>query len=235
MATIDPEILKAIQQEAYKAAEQVYASKGTMFGVADIPTHTHNQIDSVGIPNLLPIPNSGNGVLSTSTLLGVIKGANSASQTLYSTNTGTPAVTNILTLPIPIIQGSGSTFPTITTGAPAAGATSATLTGSWGGTTECVTCQWLSSNGGSNEIRNVTFTSGSTAVTWAIPLTVDSGTTALTQIANSRFHGGSAPLGSVIGFINVGADNIRQLWIRADAEGDNVNGWFGIDFTQRAQ
>ena len=53
MATpkIPAELLQLIQTEARKQAEAVYAEKGTMFNVADVPTHTHNNIDSVSIPS----------------------------------------------------------------------------------------------------------------------------------------------------------------------------------------
>lgn len=222
----------ALEAQMRVIAEDVYNTKGTKFGVADVPTHGHNQIDSLQLPSMLSIPQTGDGVLSRSTLTGFVKGASSVAQTVYTTGTSTPGVSNTLTVSIPIIQGFGNTSRSnVTTGTPALGATSATLTGVFVGPTGRYATQWLLSDSGSNEIRYIQYTSGSTAITWTKALTVAAGTTQLTIIANSRFLGGTAPLGTSIGFVN-GDNGIRQLWIRADVSNDGINGWYGFDFDQ---
>lgn len=42
--------IEEIRKIAREEAEKVYKDKGTRFGVASVPTHTHNGIDSVKIP-----------------------------------------------------------------------------------------------------------------------------------------------------------------------------------------
>lgn len=232
MATpkISPDMLEIIQQEARKQAEAVYAQKGTQYNVPDVPTHTHNSVDSVQLPSFNSIPNSGNGVLSPTKLIGVLDGGVTASQQINQAATRTPSLSNILSVSIPVIQGFGTTFGTNLSGIPAAGATSGTLAaGAWGGTTETVAAQFAD-----GEIRNVKYTNGSATVTWTPGLTYSPGAVTLTQIANSRFHGGDAPLGTSIVFVNTD-DGITQLWIRADLVGgtpstnDLVAQWIGFD------
>lgn len=225
---IDPNLLEIIQQEATKAAKAVYADKGTMFGVADTPTHSHNNVDSTQLPFLNTIPSVGSGVLSPTQLIGVGNGSSSQVQSVFFANTSTPSINNLLSLAVPIIGGFGTTSPLTTTTAPLAGAVSATLTGNFGGTTSIINTLF-----GDGEMRKVQYTAGSTAITWSGGLTFNTLSTTITLTAASRFQGGDAPLGTLIIFTNPD-DGLKQLWFRADVEGDLVNQWFGFDFTVTA-
>lgn len=62
-------MLAIIQQEARKAAEAVYNENGTKYGVAQVPAHSHNGVDSVqidpsGMTGFNFLSSQGNGVLS---------------------------------------------------------------------------------------------------------------------------------------------------------------------------
>lgn len=220
---ISAELLEVIQQEATKAAEKVYASKGTQYGIASVPTHTHNGVDS----NLVPItsieaievlPAIANGVVSP-TVLGLGQVVDNPAES----GLGNPATIPILA--IPVIYGQGTTTAMTMTGAPGAGDTSATLTGNWGGSSGSFAVQF-----GSGEVRNVNFISGNTALTWTPALVWASGSANAVQIANSRFKGGEAPFGTVIGFRN-DSDGIHQLWVKME-EGTTAGTWIGFDATQ---
>ena len=207
-------------------AADVYFQLGTQYGVSSTPAHSHNNIDTNQIPSMSNIPNSGNGVLGKSQLTGTVNGASSVTQTVYSASSSTPSVTNLLTVPIPVIGGFGTTDATwaMTAGA-AAGATSATLTTNWTGATSIQATQF--DNG---EIRKVQFTNGAKTMTWVTPLVFSTVTAGLLVLANARFHGGEAPLGTAVIFVNTD-DGLYQLWVRADLTGGTPNlidKWIGF-------
>lgn len=74
MNDLTPEMIKAVQEIATKAAEAVYAQKGTQYGVATVPAHSHNGIDSNIIPGaslegFIPLQGTNGGVISPDVLL----------------------------------------------------------------------------------------------------------------------------------------------------------------------
>lgn len=69
MMQLDPETIKAIQQIATEAAEAVYAKEGSQYGVARVPAHTHNGVDSnnivpTSVTGFLPLPATLDGVVN---------------------------------------------------------------------------------------------------------------------------------------------------------------------------
>lgn len=226
---LDQETLKAIQNEARRVAEEVYATKGTRFGVANVPIHTHNNTDTSQLPFINETPSNGNGVLSTQWLTGFVKGASSVAQTIV--NMTTKYAFFPVQIPIPIIQGFGTTSTLTLTGSPVAGATSATLTVAFAGTTGRYASRFGAA--GAGEMRKVQYTNGSTAVTWTTALVENTGSTSLIITGNSRFLGGDAPFGTMVGFLN-SDDGIIQLWIKMSYDTDPINSWSGFDFDQLA-
>lgn len=112
MATplIDPKLLEIIQQEAKKAAEDVYNSKGTLFNVAQVPAHAHNNIDSKSIPptsvdGFVPLPATSGGVVSPTTLGNQGVGQGSINVGYGYLATGTQA--SFVSFPVTTIYGHG--------------------------------------------------------------------------------------------------------------------------------
>lgn len=226
MATlkIDPALLEAIQIESKKAATQVYEEKGTRWGVAETPTHTHNSVDSVGVPaasvaGFLPLPAQTGDILAPSTLGNqvVIQGNTTRGYGVFTT-VGQPSFP---IYPVPIISGGGSSTPFTLTGSPSAGAVSATLTAPYGGTTGT-----YSTSFSTTEVKPVRFTNGSASITWPSGLVYAAGT-AITLQGDSSFHGGNAPLGTVVIF-SAELSVYPQLWVRVDNGAFNEK-WWGID------
>lgn len=112
MATpnIDPKLLEIIQLEARKQAEAVYAQKGTMFGVANVPTHAHNGIDSTqlsaqAISDFVPLDSTGDGVSAQTS--GILAVARAEGQRLNDQDAAFTPATGAYVKPIPIIYGHG--------------------------------------------------------------------------------------------------------------------------------
>lgn len=90
-------------------AEEVYANKGTRFGVADVPTHEHNGVDSSILPSssidqFVPLPADEGGVANIDILNGeTINDSKQASGNLASAFTSPVIYVD----PIPTIYGSG--------------------------------------------------------------------------------------------------------------------------------
>lgn len=113
---ITPEMLAIIQNEARKIAEEVYATKGTQYNVANVPAHSHNGVDS----NHLSL-SSIDGVLTLGAQPNILgeDGAmfcnlNLGNQVVTQGNTergfgvfGTVSQASFYTLPIPVIYGNG--------------------------------------------------------------------------------------------------------------------------------
>jgi len=113
MATplIDPKLLEIIQQEAKKAAQDVYNQKGTQYNIPSVPTHSHNNIDSPSLPatsinGFAPLPATVGGVVSPGTLgnQGVAQGAINVGYGYLAT--GVQA--SFLAYPLTVIYGHGA-------------------------------------------------------------------------------------------------------------------------------
>lgn len=224
---IDASLLEIIQQEAKKAAQNVYATEGTRYGVADVPTHTHNNIDTGSVPassvtGFVPLPAQLGDMLSPDTLGSqvVVQGNTTKS---YGNNTAVGQATFPI-YPVPIIYGGGSSTAYTLTGTPAAGATSATLTAPYAGTTGTYATAFSST-----EIKNVNFTNGSANISWSSGLELPGGGTGISLNGASVFQGGDAPLGTMVIF-SAELSLTPQLWIRVD-QGAVAAKWWGIDFT----
>ncbi len=213
------EIQAMVQKEARDIAVQVYQEMGTQYAVPVVPFHVHNGIDASTIPGesldiVEVLPSNMHGVLSQIVL------GNQTVDNPAAEGFGDPATSPVV--PIPVIYGYGTTSSITMTGSPSTGAVSATLTGNWPNPTTTLAVAFTS-----NEIRNVRFTSGSAAIFWVEPLTTGAGGTGATIIDNSRFKGGDAPYGTVIGFRN-DDDNIYQIWVKT-ISGVTSGTWIGFD------
>lgn len=226
MEKIDSKLLEVIRQEATKAAEKVYASKGTQYGVANVPTHVHNGVDSVSIPptsidNFATLPSGLSGVLSR-----VALGTQVVTQ--GNTKSGFGAVTNVIQsvfaeMPLVIISGGGNSTPYTLTGTRPAGSTTATLTGNFVGTTGTYATSFFST-----EVKQVRFTNGSAAINWSTPLQYSTAGTGISVNGDSTFNGGDAVLGTVVMFC-AEESLTPQLWVRArNNTGDEK--WWAINF-----
>lgn len=209
----DSEIRMIIQEEIRKSQQQA------QYSVSKTPVHTHNNIDSPNVPaeNVIgfqPLPGVGMGVVSPDWLNG--QSVNNLPET-----TATFDFPKVIAYPLAVIYGYGTTSEEEVTAGISAGATSATLTGAWGGATVRTAVQF-----DSGEVRIVLFTNGSTAISWTPALILAAGTT-LTLINNARFHGGDAPDGTTILFRN-DDDGIWQLWTKT-VPGVLLFSWAGVE------
>lgn len=214
-------VRQIIQEELQKFTQK------SQYSVANVPIHTHNNIDS---PNLIQHSVVGFQALpsvvdTTSKMPGIanpqfLNGQSLAFGDVFI-NTNSPQYTNIYTYPLPIIYGYGTTTSDTLTAIVSTGAVSATLTGAWGGTTGTYSVQFSST-----EVRNVLFTNSSTAITWT-PALLTGATANIDIIANARFKGGEAPYGTAVIFRN-DDDNIYQLWVRTQP-GIVSTSWTGVD------
>ncbi len=212
------EIQELVRKEARTIATQVYQELGTQFGVASVPFHTHNNVDSpqigdVSIFNFLPLPANLNGVASLMVL------GNQVIDNPVGNGVGNPS--SVYVHPLPIIYGSGTTAAITFTGALSAGAVSGTLTAGWSGATGVYAVQFSST-----ETRNVTLTNGATSATWSTAL-VYAGTTSATVVADAVFKGGNAPQGTMVIFRNDDT-NARQIWVKTDSIADPGT-WLGFN------
>ncbi len=182
------EIQDFVKKDAQDEARQVYNELGSQFDVNKTPIHVHNGIDSPRIPpaslqivQFLPA-NSG-GVLSPAILGGQV--VDNPAEAGF----GNPATVPIVAAPV--IYGFGTISAVLLLASPAMGATSATLATSYtliqslatvyslvssilgGGTSGTLTSAWPWATGArvttfSNaDQRTVTYTNGSTAITWS--------------------------------------------------------------------
>lgn len=210
----ESQIRKIVQDEIAKASQKA------QYTVTRTPVHTHNNIDS---PNIQP-----HAIIGFQTLPGTTLGVADPVLLNGQTINNIPNTTSSFdyprfdVYPLPVIYGYGTSTTQTLTGTPSSGATSATLTGNWAGTTGEYATQF-----DSTEIRIVTLTNGATTVTWSVPLNVSAGGTGLDVIANSRFHGGDAPYGTAIIFRN-DDDGILQLWVRS-IPGVLLVSWAGVE------
>lgn len=215
-----------IQEEIAKnAAKQQYT-------VPKVPVHVHNNIDAPNIPiqnvtTFAPLPGTGNGVISPDTLQDQVVDVLSNATPGESANSFVP----ISVKPVPIIYGSGSTVSITWTSTVSAGATSATLSSSWGGTTGVYAVQFGTFQAG-GEIRNVTLTNSATTATWTTPL-VGSYSVDATVNGTAAFNGGDAPPGTMLFFVNgdqsPGVLDVVELWIKIDnTDSTALSSWYGI-------
>lgn len=216
----DQEINNLIDQKIKDAAQ------AAQYGVTRVPVHTHNNIDSpninqTSITGFTALDGIAGGVANSKLLNGQIL----AFGDRVTGNKPTSIYSNVYNYALPVVYGYGTTSAGLTmTGSPIAGATTATLTGAFGDPTQSTAVQFV--NG---EIRIANFTNGSTAVTWSGPLQFASGGTALSVINNARFHGGTAPSGTVLIFRN-DDDGVLQLWSRTQTD-LFIESWASVDLT----
>lgn len=220
-------IQELVQNEARKIATEVYNTLGTQYGVAEVPTHTHNGVDSLqitpyAVTGFLPLPSTEDGVVSPAVLRAntVIQGNSSNS---YTNQTVSQSPT-LPIYPIPIIYGGGGTESLTFTGSRPTGSTSGTLTAPYGGSTGTYVTLFNSSG----ELVNAHFINGSATATWS-PDNVYATGTGVTIVGDSIFHGGEAPPGSMVVFSNF--ENLAPtLYIRVPVD-TYTNRWWGVDLT----
>lgn len=160
--TLYTRIQELVRNEARQVATEVYNSLGTKYNVAQVPTHSHNGVDS----NPIPYKNIVQGnkyttflieeVSETITIGGIANPTKIIFMGFAANNKITSATLNG-TLPVGNFTVSGAFL---------GGENSATLSASWLGTTGIF--QVTFSNG---DVRNVNFTNGSTSITWSGNLT----------------------------------------------------------------
>lgn len=154
-------IQSLVKNEARKAAEEVYAEKGTQFDVATVPVHIHNGVDAPSLDESSIIPGTKliTGLFSdtseTVTLWGLFN-PKRISVFGFAANNAITSATLDGNLPIGNVSFTGGF---------AGGETSGTLTSSWTGSTGLYQATFSSS-----EVRHLTFTHGSTHVTFDIAL-----------------------------------------------------------------
>lgn len=110
MQNIDPKIAEYIEQRAREIALEVYTQKGTQFGVANVPAHTHNNIDSNNIPptsvsGFYPLPGTNTGIVSPQTIGNQVVTQGSSSRGFGHFATVSPA--SFVVYPQVIIFGNG--------------------------------------------------------------------------------------------------------------------------------
>lgn len=213
MPLTEARIREIIRQEL--ASQQ----RDAQYGVSRVPVHTHNGLDSPAISahdvtGFQTLPGTGQGVVSTSLLNG--------QNYLGPPTTTTLNPSRVVQYPLLVIYGSGTTSSDNLTATPSAGATSATLTGAWGGSTGLRGVQF-----GSDEVRNVQFSNGSTSITWSPPLEIGAVSSTISIIANARFKGGDAPDGTMVLFRN-DDDGVLQFWVRSQG-GVIPDAWAGVE------
>lgn len=110
----EEKLLELIRREARAMAEQVYDEMGTKYGVADVPTHMHNGVDSVQIPPsaitaaFVPLPATSGGVANP-TQLGASAVINDSSQASNPKQAGLQNRAGAIYVnPIPIIYGTST-------------------------------------------------------------------------------------------------------------------------------
>jgi hypothetical protein len=213
-----------LQSLIRQIATQVYNELGTKFGVAQIPTHTHNGVDSnqvtsINVGGFLPLPATSGGVINDKVLGDeiVIQGE---TRNGYGTfNTVQKAQFPIY--PIPVIMGGGNTSSETLTGVVSSGATTAELTGAWANPTATITVMFSS-----GELADVTFTNGDATITWPSGL-VYGATADIVIVGDAVFKGGEAPYGSAVIFS--GFDSLTPLiYFRVPMEG-LIEKWFGVE------
>lgn len=240
------EIEALVKKTAEDTARKVYAEEATKYGVAKTPLHRHNGADSPTIGNgsinnfyalpatpVAPLQTNGiqNGggdpqVPVPGVLWPELLGLQTVDNPADAQSQSDPS--NVWVMPIPSIQGFGTTTNLTMTATRPQGATTATLTALWGGTTGRQLTKFST-----GEQRDVLYTNGSASISWTPGLYFATSSAAITIIANARFKGGEAPLGSMIMFTNYD-DGIRQLWVRADIQQEPVDRWYGFNFAETA-
>lgn len=224
------ELMKDLQQyievRARQIAEDVYKTQGTQFGVSTTPAHLHNNIDSSSLPPLSiegysPLPATPGSILDPNFMGHQIVIQGDSSSTYDSPANVMQSVFPIF--PIATIYGGGNSTAYTLTGSPIAGATTATLTGAYVGTTGTYATAFQSS-----EIKNVLFTNGSTALSWTTKLQYSGGGVNISLNGDSAFKGGDATLGTSVIFSAAEA-LIPEIWFRIDQPA-TIEKWWGIGF-----
>lgn len=208
-------------------------AQNSKYSVAKTPAHIHNNIDSPNIPakNIVGfqiLPAVDGGVLDPSLLNGQYYNViiNSVNQ---------PVTPTAVEFPITIIYGFGTTDNSYTllhdlagaqsltlTGSLSAGATSATLTGNW--TFASGIEQVTFSNG---NVRAVTFTNGSAAISW---------TGGLSSTATTAISTAGATTGTLTGnFLGTTAQLAAQFDTGEVRIVQFTNGSAAISWTQPLQ
>lgn len=220
--TFMEQIRQMAREEARKIATEVYTQLGTRYGVAKVPTHTHDGVDSVGlgasaIDQFEPLPATEGGVASPGIL-----GSQTINESKQSSNTTIAnkfSSTLVNVDPIPVVWGQGSGSLTTTATVPT-GATGATLTTAYpyeSGDRKTVF------NNGNQDLRLVSFTKGGTHISWSEGLSQEVTSTILfIEDSPSSFAGGQAPVGTMLMFTNpaggVYPNNGGTLWVRLNVD-----------------
>jgi hypothetical protein len=212
-------LIPIIEKIAADKATEMFnkLSNQAQYTVPQVPDHHHNNSDS----SIL-----GGEAVDQFQILPAITGGVANSLVLNRQTINSAVVTGLSTTiyeaPFPVIYGSGTTTAITMTGTPGISAVSATLTGAWGGASGSFATQFAS-----GEVRNVTYSNGSTALSWTPGLLISSGSTGATLTGGARFNGGDAPYGTIIIFRN--DDNgVHQIWFKSQVGAVNAT-WFGID------
>lgn len=97
------EIEALIEQKARQIAEQVYQEKATQFGVATVPIHTHNNVDSpqlegTAVKTFQTLSAAPGGVISTAIL-------GTQEYSYFGQAYNAPSPIPVLSSPLLIIQG----------------------------------------------------------------------------------------------------------------------------------
>jgi hypothetical protein len=211
------QIQPLVQKDARDIAAQVYKELGTQFGVPSVPFHTHNGIDSPQIDGDGLIPFQAVQYANGGVLFNVLN--NSQAYSYLGKPYTVPVYNPVYNAPFVIIQGvaggadsfiggeaslgttvifyTPGTFQELwvridntqqltLTGTLSGGATSATLDVAWPGVTAI-----LSTTFSNSDVRNVTYTRGSTSITWTGGL---SGAASATITTVSKWNGVSLNL-----------------------------------------
>jgi len=191
--------------------------KSAQFNETRIPRHNHDGIDTSKIPTSsikesVPFIGTKGGVsnlevLGTQIINNEWEGKFKNPQTLHQ-------------LPIPIIYGGGNITTINFTGALSAGATSAILSSAW--SDPSIKSAVVFDN---NQLANVTFTNGSTAVSWTNPLKFGSGASA-DLVGDAIFKGGEAKNGSCLIFSGFG-DLYPYIFFKVERDGF-TDSWWGL-------
>lgn len=104
------QIQAMVQKEARAIAEQVYKENATKYGVAKVPLHRHNGVDSpkispINLDGFLPINGIGSGITTQESGVFAIAQAEDDSFNVGGGVTYSPPVTYVA--PVPIIYGHG--------------------------------------------------------------------------------------------------------------------------------
>lgn len=224
------DIQAMVQKDARDIATEVYREMATKYGVADVPLHRHNGADSPLLDgtSLIPfvtLPSTTGGVVATDVL-----GSQVVNETRQASNpqlAGTKNSPAILVNCLPVIYGQGRGLFNVTVN-PVIGNTSRTLTSAYPYATAVRLTTFESL-----EQRYVTYTNGSTAISWTGALTIDCTTNDLfVDGSPSSFAGGDAPIGTALIFTNPAGGGLvadgTTLWVRVNSVPNFTSGTFTL-------